>query len=291
MTERFRDITAIWNWLPAFRAVADTEHLPTAGKMMSVTGPALSRSVKNLETNLGKELFSRTGRSIKLNSDGQHLVEAVRIAMRTIHSAVEALIDESLRGDFRWTSTWNASGRALDATAALIDTHPQISPLMLPFAPLDYVGQLHRGELDFALVNTPVNIEGIASTLIAEEGHSVFCSPNHILATAQNLSLSDLGTYAFGAPLADENGFFADGWPAEYNRRVTMQFTQMESGYQACLAGHVLAVLPNNAAEGLIALTEMDSRRQIYGIHRKTILPGPSELLVELLLEASLLDR
>lgn len=254
---------------------------------MSVTGPALSRSVKNLETNLGKELFSRTGRSIKLNSDGQHLVEAVRIAMRTVHAAVEAIIDENLRGPFRWTSTWNASGRALAATSKLIAIHPQVSSQMFAFIAANYVAQLHRGELDFALVNTPVNVKGITSTLIAEEGHSVFCSPDHPLAKAEKLSLSDFGDYAFAAPVVDERGLFDDGWPLSAPRNVTMQFMQMESGYQACLAGYVLAVLPNNAAKGLIALAPIGSRRKIYGVHRETIIPGPSELLVELLLDAS----
>ena len=91
MNERFKATTDVWNWLPAFRAVAETEHLPTAGEMMNVTPPALSRAVRQLEEAVGRELFVRSGRTMQLNEDGRRLAIAVRMAMRTVHTALEEL--------------------------------------------------------------------------------------------------------------------------------------------------------------------------------------------------------
>ena len=34
--DRFRAIAQIWNWLPGFRAVAETEHLPSAAERLHV---------------------------------------------------------------------------------------------------------------------------------------------------------------------------------------------------------------------------------------------------------------
>ena len=39
----------LWSWLPAFRFVAETEHLPTASDLLYTSPSALSRTVKQLE--------------------------------------------------------------------------------------------------------------------------------------------------------------------------------------------------------------------------------------------------
>lgn len=283
MTDRFRNIAMIWNWLPAFRAVADTEHLPTAGKMMAISGPALSRTIKNLEASLETELFLRSGRSLKLNSDGQKLVVAIRIAMRTINNAIDEIKNESLSGPFRWTSTWSASLFAISAIEDLVKIYPEIEPQMQSFVPALIIASLQRGELDLGLMHEPVNIEGLTCTLVHEQKYSVFCSPDHELAQKENLKLSDLCESNFVVPIRNNLGFYSDGWPQYLPRKVTMQFTQMESGYQACLAGHALAVLPNTAAKGLVALVPIDTKRNIYAIHRKTLTQRAPEHIVQFL--------
>ena len=50
--EHLRRLYRVWNWLPAFRAVAETEHLPTASEMLGLTPSALSRAIKQLEDEL-----------------------------------------------------------------------------------------------------------------------------------------------------------------------------------------------------------------------------------------------
>src|SRR5690554_4873240 len=74
-------LATIWNWLPAFRAVAESEHLPTAAARLHVSAPALSRTVRLLEEHLEVELFNRVGRRLVLNSAGEQLLSAVQEAM------------------------------------------------------------------------------------------------------------------------------------------------------------------------------------------------------------------
>ena len=69
--ERLRRVARLWSWLPAFRAVGETQHLPTASEHLLVTAPALSRAVRLLEKDVGRELFRRTGRRIELNDNGE----------------------------------------------------------------------------------------------------------------------------------------------------------------------------------------------------------------------------
>ena len=47
--ERLRSIANLWNWLPAFRAVAETGNLRLAAERLHVSPSALSRTVRLLE--------------------------------------------------------------------------------------------------------------------------------------------------------------------------------------------------------------------------------------------------
>ena len=89
--KRAAEIGEFWNWLPAFRAVAELEHLPSAAKQMSVSASALSRSVRLLEAEVGTPLFDREGRNLVLNDSGILLLDAVLEAMRGVHSSLEKL--------------------------------------------------------------------------------------------------------------------------------------------------------------------------------------------------------
>ncbi|MDW8566037.1 helix-turn-helix domain-containing protein [Staphylococcus shinii] len=54
-----------------FQNVANTEHITKSAENLHVAQPALSKIIKNLEEELGAELFDRIGRNIKLNTYGK----------------------------------------------------------------------------------------------------------------------------------------------------------------------------------------------------------------------------
>ena len=53
--------------LKYFKTVATMEHMTRAAEVLSISQPALSKSIANIEQHLGVPLFSREGRSIYLN--------------------------------------------------------------------------------------------------------------------------------------------------------------------------------------------------------------------------------
>lgn len=57
--------------LRQFKAVAETENVAAASKLLFISQPSLHRTIKKLEEDLGCELFDRSGRRLKLNMQGK----------------------------------------------------------------------------------------------------------------------------------------------------------------------------------------------------------------------------
>ena len=96
--ERLLRLNEFWNWLPAFRAVAETSHLPSASKALQVSASSLSRTIHLLEENLGRDLFDREGRNLELNENGERFLAAVRDAMRLIDDGLCDVTESPLSG-------------------------------------------------------------------------------------------------------------------------------------------------------------------------------------------------
>lgn len=96
VTERFRRVMQVWNWLPAFRGVAEHESIHRAAAALAISPSALSRTVKLLEDALGLALFLRQpGGALRLTAHGERLLLATRDAMRLVDDGLDAGISEA----------------------------------------------------------------------------------------------------------------------------------------------------------------------------------------------------
>lgn len=71
-----------WQQLEYFQVLAKIQHMTKAAELLSISQPALSRSIARLEDELGVPLFERQGRSIRLNRYGELFVQRVHNIMR-----------------------------------------------------------------------------------------------------------------------------------------------------------------------------------------------------------------
>ena len=78
--------------LPAFRAVARKATLRAAAEELHLTHSAVSQQIKQLEEQLGFQLFERRGRRVVLNAAGTALLRSVEPALAQIDDGLRAAL-------------------------------------------------------------------------------------------------------------------------------------------------------------------------------------------------------
>src|SRR4051812_415941 len=81
-----------------FVAVAGTENVSRAAVALHVSQPAVSRQVRDLEAELGVELFERSAKSVRLSEAGRVFLKEARAVLQRADEAVQAARAIALSG-------------------------------------------------------------------------------------------------------------------------------------------------------------------------------------------------
>lgn len=73
--------------LECFLTVAETLNFAKAAEILSVTQPAVSKQIKNLEDELHTRLFKRSTRSVQLTPEGKLLINDAKVIIKTAEKA------------------------------------------------------------------------------------------------------------------------------------------------------------------------------------------------------------
>jgi DNA-binding transcriptional LysR family regulator len=242
-------LRTVWSWLPAFRAVAETQHLPSAAARLHVSMSALSRSIRLLEQACGRPLFSRSGRNLVLNTTGHALLTAVQSAMGSVDDALANLDADPFRGPVRvGTLGVLTNFYVLPALLALKEKHPALEPDVVQARPGEANEELARGVLDVAFYYDAIAREDLAIEPIGDCTASVYAGRRHPLYDARRVSLADVLAHEFSVPAIGERGAAMDGWPVDVPRKVGLRISLLLTNVEVCRSGKLLTVLPDVVA-------------------------------------------
>lgn len=83
-----------WDQINYFQTVAKVQHMTRAAKQLSISQPALSRSIAKLEDELGVQLFDRKGRNVYLNRYGRIFLNRVERSIKQIEMGMQEIREE-----------------------------------------------------------------------------------------------------------------------------------------------------------------------------------------------------
>ncbi|MBL8269332.1 LysR family transcriptional regulator, partial [Steroidobacter sp.] len=145
--------------LRCFAAIIDAGlNITVAAKKMHGTQSGLSKQVKQLEDELGFQLFTRRARSLKaLTPEGQRVLEHVRPLLdhaRNIR-ALGANLRNAADGELHIATTHTQARHVLPpALARLKKSFPKVIVHLAPGNNNESLARLRHGESDLAIVST-----------------------------------------------------------------------------------------------------------------------------------------
>lgn len=180
----------------AFISVAEELHFGRAADRLRIAQPPLSRMIKQLERDLGVELFIRSTRHVELTSVGKALIEPARNLLMASHTAVKTARDTRdgktghIRMGFAGASTYQSIGaivRQLRRQQPGLTLDVQSSM----FSP-DGIQKVVYKELDFAIGRWDFLPPDLDSHVMAVEEVIIAIPPTHALANEDAIHIKDL---------------------------------------------------------------------------------------------------
>lgn len=180
--------------LKYFQNVANTEHLTKSSENLHVAQPALSKIIKNLEEELGAELFDRIGRNIKINTYGKIFLKHVDQLFYEIEVGVQKIEDlkEKNRGSIFFTAS-SIDKNFSEVIKNFSKTFPHIN-LFIKQKRFDSekINLLLNNKVDFAFVNKEINNSQIITEVLMKERVYLAVATKHHLARKKKVSINEL---------------------------------------------------------------------------------------------------
>ena len=291
--------------LAVFLGILRHGSINSAAQTLGMTQPALSRSLKRLETRLGVPLFVRHSQGMEPTRFGevlrayaeQHEFETERVVeeIRLLAGAATGLVRIGVVPSAAASLLPRALGRALAVS-------PGIQVRVVEGLGEQMIASVTRGEVDFAVVGQPADFAD-GSVLVTPLGEEEVCAAarsGHPLFERSGITVADLAAYPWILP--ERGNVNRHGYRAMFQRagleppKETMASNSAQALKAVVLSGDYLTMLTRSLfaleeGQGLIRplpLAESKWRRRLAIVRRPSgqMLPATRLLLRELIADA-----
>lgn len=268
-----RRVANLWNWLPAFRVVAEYESIQKAAVVLNVSASALSRTVRLLEEATNEPLFVRSANGLALTTFGNELLRGTREAMRRVDDVVA---HAQRRTGWDRVLVAAAAGpvltRLLDRALCLgVREHEGVRYRATSVDETAAAAELLRGNLDVVLVESGATFEAPPELTVVHLGNLAFA----VLAPTVEANETDAR-----AAHASTKIVVLEGSAHDQTARVVATVASMDAAEQFAISGGFRAFLPPAlAAASFQVVAESNASVGVTAVFR-TPLDGEAPALV-----------
>jgi DNA-binding transcriptional LysR family regulator len=183
-----------------FIAVATELHFGRAAEKLHIAQPPLSHQIRQLETELGFELFIRTKRSVVLTPAGQAFLLQVNQIFQQLEQAIE-IGRKTSRGELGQISIGFVGSATYNILPVMLqqfrDRYPEVHIELHELTTDRQLIWLREGKIDVGLMRPPISEPDVTSEIVFEESLVIALPANHPLAAADSIDLRLLAREPF----------------------------------------------------------------------------------------------
>ena len=254
--------------LEHFVTIAQRGSIGQAAKLLSISQPALTRSIHKLERELNVKLFERGPRGMTLSTYGETFLPYAQAVLNEFQRATDEL--DVVRGQVKAQVRIGVSPNFLEyivpeAVRRTMTAHPAVNIRVLTATHEEFLNQLRARELDLAFsqfvearqdVMRPDEQAELKHESLFDTESRVFAPAQHPLAAETAINLERLADLRWAIPLQMslsyrfENAFRRNGLPAPFQ-----QINASSLGYikRAIVDYGLLSVLPDHVVAAEVA--------------------------------------
>lgn len=179
----------------AFRAVMQSGTIVAAAEVLSVTQPAVSRLISQMELRLGFQLFERRGRRLQPTHQGEQLFREVERVYLGVERIAQAAVDikHHRTGELRIACLPALSTWILPRAIRRFHTqHPGTYIFINSLPSRQICDQVATHDFDLGIVELPVRDSGVRVLPIESQPVVLLVPQTHRLAGSQRLSIKAL---------------------------------------------------------------------------------------------------
>ena len=178
-----------------FAELADELSFTRAAEKVHITQSTLSHQIKQLETELGQQLFSRIGKRVVITEAGEMLLSGVTRALREIDDGVRSLKGGAgpTLGELRIGSTYTFNIKFVPVcVATFLKRYPTNSVTVLELSADDVEEQLAREEIEIGVAYRPALRPGFLFEPLYIDEMVLAVGANHQFASRKRIRLAEL---------------------------------------------------------------------------------------------------
>jgi DNA-binding transcriptional LysR family regulator len=180
-----------------FVAVAGEENVSRAARKLHVSQPGLSRQIRDLEAEIGFQLFERSAKSLRLTESGKVFLVEARAVLQHADDAVKKAraVSGGTNGEINVGYAPSLTVRILPpALRAFQEQFPNVRVALHDLSTEEMLAQLGEKKLQVALTVRPAPklLRGLRFEELARYEMCVAVNPKHPLAKAKFVSLEQV---------------------------------------------------------------------------------------------------
>ena len=180
-----------------FYVVAKNKHMTRASEELHISQPAISQSIKKLESDLGGTLFLRSNKGMELTSEGKMFYEYVKGALELINNAEHEFTSFKKldKGEIKiGCSTTLTKLVLIDTIEKFHNDYPNVNIIITNDLTSNLINDLEKGKLDFVIFNeSNIKENNVSIEKLLELKQGFIYNPNYFKDDINNLS--DLNNY------------------------------------------------------------------------------------------------